>query len=153
MAVATHLLCLVAVVLAFANVAASQSLTMPQSTTEDIHIPLGKTPCYPCSFCSAVQIPFVGPLALNLSFTSDTRINIATRFLGRDIADCNGVQYLYDKTALELVFPKQSTDCVVLLALSYIEPLSRVAGLDSDLKSVLGMWFNSYGQCAGKSAP
>jgi len=148
MAVATHLLCLVAVVLAFANVATAQlSTSLPQNTDDDIRIPLSKAPCYTCSYCAAYQIPEVGPVALNLTFTSDTRMNIAPSVMGFNLAGCNGVKYLYDSAAHELVFPRQSTDCISLLVLSYVEPLTSVFGLDGDIKGALGLWLSTFNQC------
>jgi len=156
MASAMNVLCVVAALLAIVNVAAAanqpDSTSQPQDTADDIHLSMDRAPCVPCSYCVWYNIPLFGPLTVNVSFVSDTKMNADITFLS-NTARCLDIKYRVDNGPKELVIPKQSTNCGGLLALSYVEPISKKLDLDRQARDSTRNWLTTFSQCAGNMSP
>jgi len=147
----------IAALVAIVGLAAAQTqdtTTLPQDTADDIHLLLDRTPCALCSYCVSYNIPMFGPLNMNVTFKSDTKLSIVTNFFSRS-ATCDGILYNVENVngQKELVIPKQSTDCVGLLVLSYAEPVSLKLGLDRHERDGIRRWLTTFDQCAGNISP
>jgi len=154
-------LCLTAAVLAIVSFAAAERVqqqqdltTLPQDTVEDIRLLMDRSPCVPCAYCVSYNIPMFGPLNLNVSFTSNTKLRVLAHFFDQT-ATCDNIEYRIDTSngQKELVIPKQSTDCIGILVLSYVRPVSRKLGLDRNARDGFRRWLTTFDQCAGNMHP
>jgi len=162
MAATMRLLCLVAAIAALAA-AVDQSgssttgnlpdyWSLPQDTNDDIRLDLDRAPIVGSSYCKSYDMPFFGRFDLNITFIDNTKLDAVTNFMGQKVR-CAAVKYRIDHGPDTLVFPKQTTDCVGLLVLSYIEPVSMKLGLDRQVRSGLRKWMTALNQCAGVTHP
>jgi len=150
-------ICVIAALLAVVSFAAADQgqidyTSLPQNTADDIHLPVERAPTVPSSFCFPYSIPMLGRLDLNISFVNATKLRLVSKFLDRP-SFCDNIEYRFDNSAKEVIIPKQNTDCVSLLVLSYVMPVSQKLGLDKQARDGLRAWMRTANQCAGTVSP